>query len=91
MCHVSVGHVARAIEEVGIPTVSVYIQAFAHYAEAMRVPRTVVVPHAMGRPMGPPGDARRQREVIEAALALLDGATENGAVTRLEGSYRPGS
>lgn len=86
----SVGHVARSFEAAGLATVAVYVEAFAHYAEAMQLPRTLVTPHPMGRPLGPPGDVSRQREVIEAALSLVDEATTGGAVVRMGGAYRPG-
>ncbi|MCH7585756.1 MAG: hypothetical protein IH941_11475 [Acidobacteria bacterium] len=72
-------------------TVAVYIEAFSHYAEAMHLPRTLVTPHPMGRPLGPPFEPGRQREVIEAALRLVDTAEAAGAVERIGGAYRPGS
>jgi len=87
---VSVGHVARALEAAGLATVAVYVEAFSHYAEAMHLPRTLVTPHPMGRPLGPPGDAARQREVLEAALRLVDTADRAGAIERIGGAYRPG-
>ena len=71
MCHGSVGLVARALEAAGIPTVSVFIRAFAHVAGKLRLPRVLVTPHLMGRTIGPVGDRARQREVVEAALRLL--------------------
>ncbi len=81
MCHGSVGLVARALESVGIPTVSVFIRAFRHTAVRLRVPRVLVTPHLMGRTIGPVGDGTRQRQVVEAALALLAEA-EAGSVIR---------
>ena len=87
----SVGHVARVFEERGIATVAVFIAAFAHYAGQMRLPRVVVTPHPMGRPLGPPGDAATQRAVLEAALQLVDRATDPGAVVEAGGPYRPGA
>ncbi len=71
-------------------TVCVYIEAFSHYAEAMHLPRTLVTRHPMGRPLGPPRNVRRQREVIEAALRLVDEATTPGSIHRIGGTYRPG-
>lgn len=71
MCHESVGLVARALEAVGIATVSVFVRAFAHVAGRLRVPRVLVTPHLMGRTMGPVGDRARQREVTRSALRLL--------------------
>jgi hypothetical protein len=89
VCHVSVGHVARAIEEAGTPTVVVMVRAFRHRAVEMRLPRTVITNHPMGRPMGPPRDVARQTEVLEGAFELLEAAEENGAIIDLDGSYRP--
>jgi hypothetical protein len=71
VCHGSVGLVARALEAAGIPTVSVFVRAFAHVAGRLRVPRVLITPHLMGRTIGPVGDRVRQREVVEAALRLL--------------------
>lgn len=89
MCHVSVGHVARILEERGIATVTVMIGAFAHHAMQMKLPRTVVTRNPMGRPLGPPGAAQAQRRVIEAALALIDTTEEPGAIMRIDDRYRP--
>lgn len=57
--------------------------------EAMSLPRLVLVPHPMGRPLGAPHDVERQTEILLAALDLLDSAVENGSVVDLPGSYRP--
>ena len=80
MCHVSVGHVARAVEEAGIPTVSIYIRAFRHRATQMHLPRTLVTPHLLGRTVGAPGDAEDQRQVVRAALHMLESATEPATI-----------
>lgn len=87
MCHVSVGHLARLIEEAGIPTVAVYVRAFRHVAEALRVPRALVTRHPMGRTLGAPHDAERQRKVVEGALELLETAT-TPTVIELPMAYR---
>lgn len=71
----SVGHVQRAIEAAGIPTVGIYIGAFAHVPRQMSVARALITPHPLGRPLGAPGDSDRQLAVVEAALELF-GATE---------------
>lgn len=70
----TVGHVARAIESVGIPTVCVYIEAFRPDAELLKPARTLVTPHLMGRPLGLPHQREQQRAVILAALRLLETA-----------------
>jgi len=87
---VSVGHVQRAVEEAGIPTVSVFVRAFAHVVHEMKLPRTVVVRHPMGRPLGAPGDHEHQTEVVDAALDLLEGATSGHTVRELGIEWRPG-
>ncbi|GAC1426260.1 MAG: hypothetical protein PVS3B3_01490 [Ktedonobacteraceae bacterium] len=68
----TVGHVARAIEAVGIPTVCVYIEAFRPDAQLLKPTRTLITPHLMGRPIGLPFQYERQRAVILAALRLLE-------------------
>jgi hypothetical protein len=84
-----VGHLARLIEEAGIPTVAVYVRAFRHVAEAMRVPRVVITRHPMGRTLGAPHDAERQREVLASALDLLETAT-SPTMIELPAAYRTG-
>jgi hypothetical protein len=71
---VTVGHVARAIEAIGIPTVCVYIEAFRPDAELLKPARTLITPHLMGRPLGLPHHLEQQRAVILAALHLLETA-----------------
>ena len=90
MCHVSVGHVAREIEKSGIPTVAIHVRAFRHVAEQMGLPRTIVTRHPMGRPLGAPGDEKRQMAVVDAAFDLLETAPARGAVRELKSPYRPG-
>jgi hypothetical protein len=55
--------------------VSVFVQAFAHVAGRLRLPRVLVTPHLVGRTMGSVGDRERQREVAMAGLRLLGEAT----------------
>ena len=88
MCHVSVGHVARTIEEAGIPTVSIYVRAFRHVVDEMKLSRAVITRHPMGRPLGAPGDGERHRRVLAAAVDLLDTATAGGTVVELLEPYR---
>jgi hypothetical protein len=69
---VSVGHVARALEAVGIATVCVYVEAFRYRAVALQVPRALVTSFPMGRNLGAPGNAAQQQRVIRSALSLLE-------------------
>ena len=70
----SVGHVARLMEEAGIATVVIAADAFRPRLEAMALPRLLLTPHPMGRVLGAPGDVERQTEVLEMALRFLDEA-----------------
>ena len=76
----SVGHIARMLEEAGIPTVIVAVQSFRKRLEMMTVPRALLTPHLMGRPIGRPGDRKQQRRVIQAALQLLETADQGGTL-----------
>jgi hypothetical protein len=80
---VSVGHVARTLEEAGIATVIVAIRAFRDCLASMRVPRVVLTRHVMGRPLGAPGDSREQRANIVAALELLERAERVGTIVEM--------
>ncbi|MGH3443178.1 MAG: hypothetical protein ACRDUY_14280 [Nitriliruptorales bacterium] len=59
------------------------MRSFRHVARRLRVPRVVITPHLMGRTVGPVGDRDRQREVVTAALELLEKATEPETVVEL--------
>ena len=91
MCHVSVGHTARALEEAGISTVCVYIRAFAHLAHSIKPPRVLLTKHILGRTVGAPGDVVRQTQVVVAALDLLATATTPNTVKELPAGYRTAS
>lgn len=87
VCHVSVGHVARLLEAAGIATVVIAVGAFRDRMKGMILPRVLVTPHPMGRPVGAPGDVARQRAVIRAALTLLESADHAGTMLDLGGEY----
>ncbi len=80
------GHVQRAIEESGIPTVSVFVASFGHIPELMSLPRSLITPHPMGRPLGAPGDGGRQREVVRAALDLFN--SPDPKIVEMDGGWR---
>ena len=62
------------MEASGIPTVVVAVAAFEQPLKKMALPRVVLTPYLLGRPVGPVGDAQVQRGVIRAALDLLGSA-----------------
>lgn len=78
------GHIARLLEEAGIPTVIIGIDAFRQVLEAMSLPRLVVTQSILGRPVGIPGDKEGQRAVLQVALDLLEMAEQGGAITAVE-------
>jgi hypothetical protein len=61
-------------EAAEISTVVIAVRAFRDRLAAMKIPRLVVTPFMMGRPLGPPGDTDTQRKIILAALDLLENA-----------------
>ncbi|MBI1299272.1 hypothetical protein GC175_30440 [bacterium] len=63
-----------------MPTVIIAVKAFQRRLEAMHVPRLLVTPHTMGRPLGYPQDRERHQAVLAAALDLLTTATSAGTI-----------
>ena len=59
------GLIAQAIEGRGIPTITLAME------RGVEAPRVGFVPFPYNFPAGEPGDRRRHREVVLAALALL--------------------
>lgn len=72
-----------------MPTVVIAVRAFESRLRAMTLPRVVLTPHLMGRPLGAPGDLERQRATLRVALDMLEQATEPGTVVTVPGAYRP--
>ena len=81
----SVGHVARLLEEAGVATVVVGVRAFQTRMEAMTLPRILITPYLLGRPVGAPGDVAGQRATLLAALDLLESADKGGTIVELTG------
>ncbi len=76
----SVGHLARIFEEADISTVIIAVRGFRDQLASMMLPRVVITPHLMGRPLGAPGDIYMQRSYIMTALELLDKAERAGTI-----------
>lgn len=70
MCNQAVSLIAAEIERRGIPTVCLIL--IREVAEEVRPPRALVVPFPLGYPLGRPHDAEAQRDVMMAALELLE-------------------
>jgi D-proline reductase (dithiol) PrdB len=69
-----VGLVSEAIEEEGIPTVTLAME------RGVAAPRVAFVPFPYNFPMGEPNERGRHKEVALAALALLYQLREPGEV-----------
>ncbi len=80
----SVGHIARALEENNIPTVIIAVKAFESRMRMMSLPRVLLVPEVMGRPMGAPHDSARHSYILSQALDLLETATANASIQHLK-------
>lgn len=78
------GLIARAIEAVGIPTVSISITK--DLTVAVGVPRAVFIKWPLGHPLGEPNHALQQRTLIFDALRLLLDAQTPGVI--VEPGYR---
>ena len=70
MCNQSVGLIQGVIEKAGIPTVS--ISLLKEVTEKVKPPRALFVDLPLGFPLGRPNDPARQKEIITAALQLLE-------------------
>jgi len=71
-------------------TTAVLIEAFEVQARQMALPRVLLTPNPMGRPVGPPHQIEVQRAAVRSALELIDGADGPGTVARFPVPYRPG-
>jgi len=69
LCNQSVGLIARGLEKSGISTVCVSFRK--DITELSRPPRILSVKSSAGKPLGNPGDKRRQKNIIEAGFILL--------------------
>ena len=90
MCHVSVGHVARAFEEAGITSVIIMSSVFRDRTVGMSPARVLLTPHPMGRPLSAPFDVEKQLAVLKAGLDLLETAGAVGTVVEYPDVYRTG-
>ena len=61
--------IQRAIEAVGISTVSITL--VQNITEQVKPPRALVVPYRFGYPLGEPNNPTLHHKIISAALSLL--------------------
>ena len=70
MCNQSVGLIQRAIEEVGISTVSITL--LEDITKKVKPPRALLVPYPFGHPLGEPNNPELQHAIIAETLALFE-------------------
>ena len=80
------GLVARHLEANGIPTVT--IATARDITASTFPPRAVFVNYPLGNPCGRPGDPDNQREIVGAALAVLESAQRPGEIVDLPHRWR---
>jgi hypothetical protein len=71
-----VGALGHYLETQGIPTTQ--ISLIREHSETIQPPRALWVPFVLGRPLGRPNDSEFQKQVLMAALDLLE--AESGPV-----------
>ncbi|MDA1000790.1 MAG: hypothetical protein O2807_09805 [bacterium] len=84
MCHQTVGQMQGAIEKAGIPCVSITLRP--EVTSHMRISRAVYLRFPLGRPVGEPGAAEAQKEVLRAVLSILERASAPDTI--LEAPFR---
>jgi len=82
-----VGALAHYLEQNAVPTTQ--ISLIYEHTEAIRPPRALWVPFELGRPLGAPGAADFQKEVLRSALTLLE--AEKGPVLEVFEKEAPAS
>jgi hypothetical protein len=75
-------------EAAGIATVTIAIATFAGRLEPMQVPRLLLTPFLMGRPLGAPHDGERQLDVLRMGLDLLETAVSAPTIVHYSHPFR---
>jgi D-proline reductase (dithiol) PrdB len=76
-----VGLIARAIEEAGIPTVS--MSSAYDITTLVKPPRTFFLNYPLGHTTGKPLDRENQMEILRSALGMSKNITEPGTIIEL--------
>lgn len=80
------GLIQRAIEEAGIPTLSISLNRTV--TEKVKPPRAVLVGYPLGHPMGKPFDKKTQISLLKEGLALLRDIRVPGTLVDASDRYR---
>jgi len=76
----SVGHVARAFEDANIATVIIAVKSFETRMKIMSLPRVLLTPQLLGRPLGNPFDEQEHTKILSTAIKMLETAEQNGTI-----------
>ena len=80
------GLIQRAIEEAGIPTLSISLNRTV--TEKVRPPRAVLVGYPLGHPMGGPFDNKTQTSLLKEGFTLLRDIRVPGTLVDASDRYR---
>jgi hypothetical protein len=69
------------MEAAGLTTAA--LSTLPDFTRSVGAPRVAGIVYPMGQPLGAPGDAKGQREVLKAALRFLAETTTPGEVVRM--------
>jgi hypothetical protein len=69
------------MEAAGVATVT--LSTLPDFTRSVGAPRVAGIAYPMGMPLGAPGDADGQREVLKAALRVLEEAPTPGEILRM--------
>ena len=75
------GLIQRAIEEMGIPTISITLMPWV--TEKVKVPRAVSLEFPLGHPGGKPFDQALQKEILIETFHALESIKEPGVIIEL--------
>jgi D-proline reductase (dithiol) PrdB len=76
LCHQSIGLVARAIEQAGIPTMTIAV--LKDVVESVRPPRVALYNGELGSVAGKPNFPEHQRRILDESLRLIEPMDQPG-------------
>ena len=82
MCHQSVGLIAKQIEQLGIPTIS--LSSALSITQSVKPPRAVYVDYPLGHTAGKPNDLDDQELIMRRTLSAITEITEPGSIVDLK-------
>jgi hypothetical protein len=84
-CHQAMGLLARVVERLGVPTVSV--SGARDITELVQPPRVGYLEYPLGYSVGRPGDVGGQRAIVADVLELASAVSEPGTIVDLGYSW----